>query len=91
MDQKDLLLHRLLLRANLLERFLERLVVALPKQDAIAALREIQQDLSAREQWTFPNLDPAMADLAASETEEEIAYLMRFSSSVAVKVFRPDE
>ncbi len=90
MDQKDVALLRLRCRGDLLEYFVEQILVTVPREHALSALREITRDLAEPRQLSFPKLDPAMSDLTAAELEEEIAYLRRVFSAIAIKVLRPD-
>ena len=85
-DEKDLAILRLMFRVDLLRTQLERMLMGLPLETAIALLRETLRELSEPRQSTFPNLRPEQSDMASAELDEEILTLRYYLQTVAAKV-----
>ena len=85
-DEKDLAIYRLKTRADILQHFVEQILLSLPRESALGILREISRELSKHKQLTFPKLSPELSDMASAEAEEELSYLRDFFNSVAAKI-----
>ena len=91
-DDKELRIFRLTTRTLLVEHFAEHLLLSLPKEEALAQLRDFAQSLQEQAHRPFPNVpDAATSDLASAEFQDEVDYLKAFIKTLAAKVIQESE